>query len=150
VCQCDTPEGLYEAPTDTEIAGFVGEANLVPGVLLDGSVRTAFGELACECRAGEERGAGDAMVLIRPEQVKLCPCGLADGRAGLILEREYHGHDSVVKVRPDCEGAPPVILARLAGRVPYQVGSSVTVSVEGPVLAWRVDTKVAAAGVTVP
>jgi iron(III) transport system ATP-binding protein len=138
VCQCDTPEGLYDAPTDTEIAGFVGDANLVPGVLFDGSVKTALGDLSCHCRVAARAAATDAVVLIRPEQVKLCPLGTAGTLAGQILEREYHGHDSVIRVRPECEGGPPVLLARISGRVPYEVGSSVAVTVEGPVLAWCV------------
>jgi iron(III) transport system ATP-binding protein len=139
VCQCDTPQGLYDDPTDTEVAGFVGEANLVPGVFRDGSVRTAFGELPCHCRAGSRNGATDAVVLIRPEQVKLCPVGPTQGLAGLVLEREYHGHDSVIRVKPGEQGGPAVILARISGQVPYGVGSSVMVSVEGPVVAWCVD-----------
>jgi iron(III) transport system ATP-binding protein len=139
VCQCDTPQALYDAPTDTEVAGFVGEANLVPGVLANGSVRTAFGELTCHGRGQAQNGATDAVVLIRPEQVKLCPLGAACAFAGRVLEREYHGHDSVVRVKPDGPDGTGVILARISGQVPYQVGSSVGVSVEGPVLAWSVD-----------
>jgi iron(III) transport system ATP-binding protein len=139
VCQCDTPQDLYDAPSDTEVAGFIGEANLVPGVLADGSVRTAFGELTCHGRAWAQKGAADAVVLIRPEQVKLCPAGGPCALAGRVLEREYHGHDSVVRVAPDGPNGPGVILARISGQVPYQVGCSVGVSIEGPVLAWSVD-----------
>jgi iron(III) transport system ATP-binding protein len=140
VCQCDTPQGLYDDPTDTEVAGFVGEANLVPGVLSGGSVRTAFGELPCHCRAvARNGGTRDAVVLIRPEQVKLRPLGPASGVAARVLEHEYHGHDSVIRVKPDEEAAPAVILARISGQVPYQVGSPVSISVEGPVVAWCVD-----------
>ena len=139
VCQCDTPQGLYDAPADTEVAGFVGEANLVPGVFVDGSVRTAFGDLVCHCRAGAQRTDADVVVLIRPEQVRLCPVGQACKFAGRILEHEYHGHDSVLRVKPDGEDCPGVILARIAGHVSYPVGSPVEVSVEGPVLAWGVN-----------
>jgi iron(III) transport system ATP-binding protein len=147
VCQCDTPQGLYDAPTDTEVAGFVGEANLVPGVLKDGSVRTAFGELRCHCRAEARNGNREAVVLIRPEQVKLCPVGGASALAGHVLEHEYHGHDSVVRVQPDTSGSATVILARISGQVPYQVGSPVAVTVEGPVLAWCVGTEAEASPV---
>jgi iron(III) transport system ATP-binding protein len=139
VCQCDTPQGLYDDPTDTEIAGFVGEANLVPGVVLGGSVRTAFGELACHSRAGTRREPGEAVVLIRPEQVKLRPVGDAGGVAGRILEHEYHGHDSVVRIKPEDHRVPSVIIARVAGRVAHAVGSPVAVTVEGPVVAWSVE-----------
>jgi iron(III) transport system ATP-binding protein len=139
VCQCDTPQVLYDAPTDTEVAGFVGEANLVPGVFVDGSVRTVFGDLVCHCRAGAKPTAADAVVLIRPEQVKLCPIGPECALAGRILEREYHGHDSVLRVKPDGDDVPGEILARIPGHVYYEVGSPVAVSVEGTVLAWSVE-----------
>jgi iron(III) transport system ATP-binding protein len=139
VCQCDTPQGLYDAPADTEVAGFVGDANLVPGVFVGGSVRTLFGDLACSSGAGVEGADADAVVLIRPEQVRLCPLGGAPcALAGRILEREYHGHDCVLRVKPDGDEATGVILARIPGQVAYQVGSPVGVSVEGPVLAWCV------------
>jgi iron(III) transport system ATP-binding protein len=146
VCQCDTPEQLYDAPADTEVAGFVGDANLIPGVFLDGSVRTAFGDLACRCRGGVQPTTADAVVLIRPEQVKLCPVGSTCMLAGRILEREYHGHDSVLTVKPDGAGGPGLILARVAGHAEYQVGSPVGVCVEGPVLAWSADVAAAAPG----
>jgi iron(III) transport system ATP-binding protein len=141
VCQCDTPQDLYDGPTDTDVAGFVGDANLVHGVFRDGSVRTAFGDLSCRCHMGTQPADIAAVVLIRPEQVKLCPVGEDCALAGRILEHEYHGHDSVIRVKPDDPDGPPVILARVSGRLPYAVGSSVAVTVEGPVLAWRADAK---------
>jgi iron(III) transport system ATP-binding protein len=140
VRQCDTPQDLYDAPTDTEVAGFVGGANLIPGVFRDGSVRTAFGDLSCRCHMGTQPTDTDAVVLIRPEQIKLCSLGQDCALAARILEREYHGHDSVMRVKPDDADCPSV-LARVAGQVTYEVGSSVAVIVEGPVLAWRVDAE---------
>ncbi len=107
VCQIDTPQGLYDAPADTDVAGFVGEANLFPGVFLDGSVRTVLGDLAVHCRAGIRRTGADAVVLIRPEQIKLCPAAPAAVGAGRILDLEYHGHDSVVRVTADSDGWAP-------------------------------------------
>jgi iron(III) transport system ATP-binding protein len=140
VRQCDTPQDLYDAPTDTEVAGFVGEANLIPGVFRAGSVRTAFGDLSCRCHMGTQPADTDAVVLIRPEQIKLCLLGQEYALAGRVLEHEYHGHDSVIRVKPDDADCPSV-LARVSGQVPYQVGSSVAVTVDGPVLAWRADTE---------
>jgi len=140
VCQIDTPQGLYDTPADSEVAGFVGDANLFPGVFLDRSVRTALGDLPVHCRAGEQRTGGDAVVLIRPEQIKLCPVAPAAAGADRILDLEYHGHDSVVRISAGRADGPGVILARIAGQVPYAVGSAVAVTVEGPVLAWCVET----------
>jgi iron(III) transport system ATP-binding protein len=139
VCQIDTPQGLYDGPADTEVAGFVGEANLFPGVFIDGSVRTSLGDLAFRCRAGHQRAGADAVVLIRPEQIRLCPVEQPDACPGRVLDLEYHGHDSVVRVKPGRPCGPEVILARVSGQVSYQVGSPVALTVEGPVLAWSAD-----------
>ena len=134
--QADTPQALYDSPADTEVAGFVGDGNLVHGEFAGALVRTALGDLAFTCRAGSQPTIGAAVVLIRPEQVKLGPIGVAGALAGRMIHHEYHGHDSVVRVKPDHEGEPAVILARVSGQVPYEVGSRVAVTVEGPVVAW--------------
>jgi iron(III) transport system ATP-binding protein len=135
VCQCDTPQALYDAPADSDVAGFVGEANLVPGVFVNGSVRTAFGDLACH-PGGGHAASSEAVVLIRPEQVRLRPPGAGPAVAARVLEHEYHGHDSVLRVKPERPDSPAVLLARVAGQVSYPVGSAVAVTIEGPVLAW--------------
>jgi iron(III) transport system ATP-binding protein len=134
--QTDTPQELYDSPADTEVAGFVGEANLIHGEFAGDEVRTALGDLAFTCRAGSQPTTGAAVVLIRPEQVKLSPIGVAGALTGRMIDHEYHGHDSVIRVKPDREGEPTVILARVSGQFAYQVGSSVAVTVEGPVVAW--------------
>ncbi|MGA2925007.1 MAG: ABC transporter ATP-binding protein [Solirubrobacteraceae bacterium] len=136
--QTDTPQALYDSPADTEVAGFVGEANLIHGEFAGGLVRTALGDLAFTCSAGSQPTTGAAVVLIRPEQVRLSPvAGVAGALTGRMIDHEYHGHDSVVRVKPDRAGEPAVILARVPGQVPYQVGSPVALTVESPVVAWR-------------
>jgi iron(III) transport system ATP-binding protein len=136
VCQMDTPQQVYDAPADTEVAGFVGEANLIPGVFLEGSVRTAFGDLAVHPGAGAEPVGADAVVLIRPEQIKLSPGRAGAPSPGRILEIEYHGHDSVLRVEPGPAVGPGAILARVSGQVAYEAGSPVAMTVEGAVVAW--------------
>jgi iron(III) transport system ATP-binding protein len=139
VGQCDTPQEVYDSPADAELASFVGEANLIPGVFTDGLVKTAFGDLAFHSRAGGERPMAEAVVLVRPEQVQLQSPGLPGALAARIVDHEYHGHDSVIRVEPDREDGPQMILVRVPGRVAYRAGSPVTVTVQGPVVAWRVD-----------
>ena len=93
ICQRDTPQGMYANPADAELARFVGEANLIAGVFAPTWVRTAFGNLMLH---GASNGGGasphapdtPAVVLIRPEQVRLQPpgCGRArPSRAGARL-----------------------------------------------------------------
>jgi iron(III) transport system ATP-binding protein len=139
VGQCDTPQAVYGSPADIELATFVGEANLIPGVFADDAVRTVFGDLAFHGRGGLRRPTGDAVVLIRPEQMKLHPAGLAGAFAGQILDHEYHGHDSVIRIKPERDGVPKAILVRVPGQVAYRAGSPITVTVEGPVVAWAAD-----------
>jgi iron(III) transport system ATP-binding protein len=139
VGQCDTPQEVYDAPADAELASFVGEANLIPGVFAEGAVKTAFGDLPFHIRAGHAQPLAAAVVLIRPEQVQLRSPAAAGAFSGRIIDHEYHGHDSVIRVKPDREDGPEVILVRVPGRVAYRAGSLVTVSVEGPVVAWCAD-----------
>jgi iron(III) transport system ATP-binding protein len=87
IAQCDAPQELYSRPVDADMARFIGEANLIPGILNGSSVQTLLGVLAVtgadaggdgpaagSARNGSEGpGPRPAMVLIRPEQVELVP-----------------------------------------------------------------------------
>ena len=76
--QVAPPRELYDAPATEGIARFVGDANLWPGtVTAAGTVRTAFGELACDTSGFAIAEA--VMVLVRPENVEPI---LAPGTAG--------------------------------------------------------------------
>jgi iron(III) transport system ATP-binding protein len=86
IAQCDAPQELYSRPVDADMARFIGEANLIPGILNGSSVQTLLGVLTVTgadaggdgaggaARNGTERPAHrPAMVLIRPEQLELVP-----------------------------------------------------------------------------
>jgi iron(III) transport system ATP-binding protein len=47
IAQCAAPLDLYTQPADLELARFVGEANLVDGVLGDEAVETILGRCRC-------------------------------------------------------------------------------------------------------
>jgi iron(III) transport system ATP-binding protein len=97
IAQCDAPQELYSRPVDADMASFIGEANLIPGILNGSSVQTLLGvhPVTGSGAAGDGAGAGaarngsdrlghrPAMVLIRPEQVELIPGtpGMADAGA---------------------------------------------------------------------
>ncbi len=134
IAQFAKPQDLYQHPVDAAMAGFLGEANLLAGVV-DGSLaRTTLGLVSL--RAGHEMpGAGGAVVvLIRPEQIVATPGG-GPGLAGTVLACEYHGHDTVLTVQPDAAGEQ-VLRARTDGLDPLAPGTPVTLSVRGDVLAW--------------
>jgi iron(III) transport system ATP-binding protein len=91
IAQCDAPQDLYDRPADADIARFIGDANLIEGVLGTDMVDTVLGRLRVEpgCLASPGPGgaaaaesgsgtaasgpvkSGPATVLVRPEQIEL-------------------------------------------------------------------------------
>ncbi len=162
IAQCAAPEELYCRPVDADVARFIGEANLIPGILNGSSVQTLLGRLAvtgtdpdpAEGGAGVTRNGAEgpghrpAMVLIRPEQVELVPgTGAAPGLehtagagsgglTGRITGYGYHGHDAVVTVQPEQDPQAPPLTVRTMGGAALSPGSRVTLRARGPVIAW--------------
>jgi iron(III) transport system ATP-binding protein len=164
IAQCATPQELYCRPVDADMARFIGEANLIPGVLSGTSVQTVLGLLAVTGPGPGADGAGaaaagrngsdgprlrPAMVLIRPEQVELVPGspgpalaadgdgdGDGDGLTGRITGYGYHGHDAVITVQPEQDPQAPALTVRTLGGQALSPGSRVTLRARGPVIAW--------------
>jgi iron(III) transport system ATP-binding protein len=141
IAQYAAPQDLYVRPADPELAGFIGEANLLEGQLLGGAgaVRTVFGELALT-EAGPGLAPGSVTVLVRPEQLAVQTAdgpGTAGGRdvAGEVVACHYYGHDAVLRVRLT-ETAAPEIIVRTAGGPQLAAGTAVLLRATGPVLAW--------------
>jgi iron(III) transport system ATP-binding protein len=140
ICQRDTPQGMYSNPADAELARFVGEANLVSGVFAPTWVKTPFGNLMLHGRANGDsphQPGAPAVVLIRPEQVRLQPPGAVGlGLPGRVLDYRYYGHEAMIRVAPDAGDPELVLLARASGRIEFPPGSSVSIVIQGPVVAW--------------
>jgi iron(III) transport system ATP-binding protein len=137
IAQCDAPQDLYARPVDADMARFIGDANLVEGILDGGTVHTLLGTLPVEQGSGLAAATGPVTVLVRPEQVELVVAGAGPGRLpGRVVGYGYHGHDAVIEVQPEQDtGAALVIVRKLgAGRLPP--GSPVTLRARGPVRAW--------------
>jgi iron(III) transport system ATP-binding protein len=137
IAQCATPEDLYCRPADPELASFIGDANLLEGVLNGGVVKTLLGSLPLDAAATALAGAGQVTVLVRPEQIELEPS--ADGVPGRVTAFGYHGHDAVVHVRPDRDADGRTIMVRITGGPQLPVGAPVHLRARGPVFAWRRD-----------
>ena len=157
IAQCAAPQELYCRPVDADMARFIGEANLIPGVLNGSSVQTLLGVLAvtgadpadpggaAPPANGNGTGHRPAMVLIRPEQVELVPGrpgparaadGDEGGLTGKITGYGYHGHDAVVTVQPERDPQAPPLTVRTLGGQALSPGSRVTLRARGPVIAW--------------
>jgi len=96
VAQEGSPRDLYQRPETAFVAGFMGDANRVPG-RLSGDGADAVVTLAGVAVAvpGRSRGrAGDIEVAIRPEAVRLAPSGgdpASPGLAGTVAKAAYLG-----------------------------------------------------------
>ncbi len=134
IAQFGRPQELYEHPADAAMARFLGEANLVSGVVAGQTAQTALGVVQLRAGLDVQANGASVLVLIRPEQIVASSNG-GPGVPGRVIECEYHGHDTVLTVRPDA-GEAASLRARTDGIDPLAPGTAVTLSVRGDVLAW--------------
>ena len=146
IAQCAPPEDLYSRPADPRLASFIGDANLVEGVVSGSTVKTLLGCLPLDPAATIPGSAGQVTVLIRPEQIDIVPN--EDGLTAQVTSYRYHGHDAVLYVQPEDEpggfGSQPVVVRVNGG--PHRpagpqlsAGAAVTLRARGPVYAWPAD-----------
>ena len=123
VAQIGSPRSIYSQPIDVDLAKFLGDAVVIPGVVHSGKVTTQLGDLIPNV-AHPEGTAGH--VAIRPENLYLQPDpkGLAT-----VTGRQFFGHDALVEVRT----AAGTVKARTSGPISPEVGMPVTVWVRGSV-----------------
>jgi iron(III) transport system ATP-binding protein len=132
IVQQDTPAGVYANPASPWVAGFVGDANLVPGTVsaIDGSpvAHTSFGPVALRS-VPADGSTGSVEVLVRPEE-----CRIAPGDGGRVELVEFYGHDTVYVVGLNGGGR---VRVREGAAPTAQRGDQVEVIyVGGPTLAY--------------
>ena len=89
--QIATPRVLYESPATPWISEFVGEANLISGVLNANSVETVIGKLTLGAPLNSV--STQATVVIRPEHLSL-----SSGGSYRVVDKRYFGHDVLLTV----------------------------------------------------
>jgi iron(III) transport system ATP-binding protein len=148
IAQVASPQELYTRPIDAGVAGFVGQANLVPATVSGGMARSVLGDLHMAAGHALE---GPVTVLIRPEQLRLAAPGIQGLLGGVVTHQEYYGHDAVVRVRitgnpahahavangAARKGSPEELVVRTEGSDLPAVGEVVCLKVEGEVIALR-------------
>jgi iron(III) transport system ATP-binding protein len=141
IAQVDSPQHLYTHPADVDLAGFIGEANVVEGIARGDRVETPLGLL--EVRGGLDAPVGQAMtVLVRPEQVWVFPYEDGPGISGRVVSAGFHGHDSVIGIAIESDAVSQPITSRVLGALALAMGSPVRINVRGPVNAWPKDSAV--------
>jgi iron(III) transport system ATP-binding protein len=107
--QFGTPDELYRSPATPWVAGFVGEANFVVGVVADNDATVAatpIGVITIDDRRADPN-SNEVRVLVRPEQVSLRLDPTDGTEAATVRTVEYYGHD----VRYEVEFADGTVLA---------------------------------------
>jgi len=139
VLQSGPPTSVYHRPADAWVAGFVGEANLLPGTTRAGTAGTALGSIPL---AEPPPGEGTPVtVLVRPEQIGLGPA--PDGRAGVratVTDLRFHGRDWRLTLHVEGRSGDPdggtTVLATLPGTAHLAVGDTVDIHCTGPAHHW--------------
>jgi putative spermidine/putrescine transport system ATP-binding protein len=139
--QVGAPSEVYERPANPFVGRFLGEANLVEGMVLaeGGEVTRLRLPSGQELRAprGNSCGAGRGMLFIRPERVEIAPGTMASGDpsanalVGKVRRCSFLGN--ILRYSVELDGAAPITvdLQNAAGIVPLPVGVPV-------VLRWPV------------
>lgn len=145
ILQCATPDELYAAPVDRVVAGFFGEANLLPGRIA--STEGAIARLVLDdgtpldVRASAACGTGtDVYAVIRPERILLAdaiaPSPRQTIRKGIVTARHFLGDTIACDIA--VAGWGPMKLTRLNSGLTTRslnVGTTVEIAVDADAIA---------------
>jgi len=126
--QVGTPEEVYERPRSHWVAGFLGDADIVPGTAGDGFAECELGRFAVAAEL-----AGAVELVIRPESVAIGhrPARDHDAKA-VVVGRSFYGHDQLVELEL---ASGRRLHSRRLGFPAWHPGDHVRVWVDGPVTA---------------
>jgi len=138
--QTATPDALYRRPVSRELASFIGEAVLVPGVAEQDGVACVLGRLQLAVPVAP----GPVDVLVRPEQIRVTAGSRADSAAEQAVDARveavtFYGHDACLDLRlmnASGHSANAEIRARVPGYRVVSVGERVRLAIDGEVTAW--------------
>jgi spermidine/putrescine ABC transporter ATP-binding subunit len=112
IVQIGSADDLYERPADAYVAGFIGEGTLLDGTVVhDGAGAPALqpcgGGPALPARAGAPAQGAKAVLLLRPEKLRIDPASRSDGGfAATVEDLVYVGDITRLTVR--LEGGPEI------------------------------------------
>jgi iron(III) transport system ATP-binding protein len=118
IVQVGAPEDVYAKPAERWAAQFVGEVNVLPGVVRGAFVHTDIGSFDLVSAASD---AATVHIAVRPEQLEF--------RVGRepnaeVVEREFRGHDVLYRLR---HSAGRTLLVQLPSLELYEPGQEVFV-----------------------
>ncbi len=144
--QIGSPSDVYEEPTTTYVADFLGVSNLMDATVSgsdgQGRARVRIGEFDLMAGQGDTDAHGDAKVVIRPERVHLEASGsTGENRVPGMVERVvYVGSIMQVIVHLAPGQTLQVWVQNQGEALPYQQGESVSVFLPADALRVLLDT----------
>jgi iron(III) transport system ATP-binding protein len=130
LAQVDTPVDLYLSPVDAEVASFVGGATVLPARLRGEKAHCVLGEVGLVTHDLDD---GDAVVIVRPEQIDVLPDDLP-GPQAVVDVVSFYGHSATLRMTAE-DGA--TLVARVPAFDVPRPGDTVTLAVRGLVRAFR-------------
>ncbi|AUT63242.1 ABC transporter ATP-binding protein [Paraburkholderia terrae] len=130
------PQTLYRRPATRELAAFIGDAVLLPGIAENGIAICPLGALQLVAPVPD----GGVDVMIRPEQIHLLSASemAADHsnvQDALVTSITYNGRDADICLQLS-DAAQFIIRARVPGHRSPNVGERVRLSVDSDVIAY--------------
>lgn len=135
--QIGTPDSIYDRPASRFVAEFIGETNVMSGIIVNADARGTLirldsGEQLVAAPTGEPGSSGEAMVSVRPERVMVQPAGAAReaGASGNVLparvaDSVYQGNH--LRLHLDCGSR--TMIAHLDRRaIGLEIGAKVDIT----------------------
>ncbi len=123
--QAGSPRQLYLEPRDRVTATFLGDLVVLPAALGDGVADCALGRIPAD--TGGRRGP--AMIMLRPEQIRLAPILGGNGQACRIQAVEFAGPVSMVAL--SVGGLPDPLRIRMSSADLPPTGAPVEIVILG-------------------
>ncbi len=121
IAQIGTPADIYNEPADAFVADFIGEANIINGVMLeDCKVKILGKEIRCVDKGFEKNAPVD--VVIRPEDIEVVDPSQAE-LVGVVEDTVFKGVHYEMSVK--CNKCQWIIHSTVAQKVGSTIGMTV-------------------------
>ena len=121
--QIADPVTLYAQPANVFVADFIGTGSLLHGTASAGTFTTLGTPIPCH---NPQQISGDAVLMLRPESVRISASQDGALLAGEVVETHFYGGSSTTSVRVQGLDAP--IVASHPGAPQHAVGDRVGIS----------------------
>lgn len=138
VQQIDSPQNVYQNPSNKFVADFIGMANFIPGEIVnktDNMVRVQLqdgtGKIFLRVPIiTEKEYSKNVTVVIRPEDIDVSPLTDQEGTSGTLIRQTYIGD------RNDCAVQFGDIILRVhtQNRHSFKIGEEVSIMLNNPIL----------------